>query len=156
LLIEHQTDSSLSEPRPAHHAYLNLSLLFLAARELWLRHNTEGGVPVEATVELAYRTDPVAKKVFRAEMRYAYQFEGRQFSGRVARDYFLNHKAADRLASFRKGENLTVLVNRDRPEISYYPSGFGFIEAIVLAPMILFICAFFLSVLPLLLWAFLR
>jgi len=150
-----QAHSSLPEARPAHHAYLNLSLLLLAIRELWLRHRAKGGVPVEATVELAYHTDPVAKKVFRAEMRYSYGFEGRQFSGRVARDYFLNFKAADKLASLRRGEKVIVLVKPDQPEISYYASGFGFIEAIVFAPLILFTCAFCLIVPPLLVWAFL-
>jgi hypothetical protein len=89
-----------------------------------------------------YHTDPVNKRVFRAELQYSYQFEGRQLTGRVARDYFLNHKAADKLAQFHSGDKLMVRVRPDRPEVSYYPSGFGFVEPVVLAPMLLFLAAF--------------
>lgn len=150
-----QSTDSNAAPRPKIHVYLNLSLLFLALRELWLQRQTKEGAPVEATVETAYHTDPVNKRVFRAELRYSYQFGGRELTGRVARDYFLNHKAADKLAQFRRGEKLVVRVRPDRPEVSYYPSGFGFVEPIVLAPVLLFIAAFVLIVPIALLWAYL-
>jgi len=151
------TQSTDSNPltRPKIHVYLNLSLLFLAIRELWLQLQTKEGVPVEATVEMAYHTEPINSRVFRAELRYRYQFRGRELTGRVARDYFLNHKAANKLAQFRRGEKLVIRVRPDSPEVSYYPSGFGFVEPIVLAPFLLFIAAFLVIVPVALLWAYL-
>jgi len=135
-----------------HQTYLNGSIILYGIRELWLRYKTKDGVPVAATTILAYHTEPLNKMAFRAEMLYAYEYEGKQFEGRVVRDYFFNHKAADSLANkFHPGEGLTVTIAPNRPELSYYPSGFGFIEAFTIGSVSLILAGLILTTVLLLL-----
>jgi len=113
-----------------HQTYLHASVLFYAIREMWLRDKTREGVSVTAIVSLAYHTQPVSKQARRAEMLYSYEYRGDRFEGRVIRDYFLNSKAANALANdFCPGQQITVKIVPNQPHISYFPSGFGFIEA---------------------------
>ncbi len=117
---------------PGPQTYLNLSVPFWWLRELRLRSKTNGGRPVEATVTKAQRTRSGMLGTARAELLYSYEFQGQQYTGRVVRDFQSGADAADALAlDHHTGEKLSILINQENPEISYYPSGLGSIDPIL-------------------------
>jgi hypothetical protein len=140
----------------APQTYLNLSVPALWIREQWLRHMTQGGVEVEGQIESAQRTRSRFWAA-RAELKYAYQFEGQQYSGRVVRDFSFDSAKADSLVyDHHVGERLTVLVRRQTPEISYYPSGIGVFDPIFLGLRSLFAWAVVIGLARLVLLSVLR
>ena len=119
---------------PAPNTYINLSVPALWMRELWLRHKTEGGFSADAKIEMVQRTRfGFWGGAARAELHYSYEFQGRQYSGRVVRDFKFEVASADSLVYDHKvGEKLPITVSRETPEISYYPSGLGILDPIFL------------------------
>lgn len=114
--------------------FMNVSALWWLARELWLRRQTLNGRSVQAVVESARRTRHGYRSAARAELIYSYEYEGARYDGRAVRDFvFFNGRAADALAfGHAVGERIVVQVDPRRPERSYYPSGFGWIESSLL------------------------
>jgi hypothetical protein len=100
-------------------------------RELWLRSTTREGRSVEATVTSAIQTRMRVRGAARAEVRFSYEFEGRQYTGRTVRDFLFGSRAADELAfSHHAGQKITVLIDPLHPNRSYFPSGFSCIGAV--------------------------
>lgn len=119
--------------------YLNLSVPFWWIRELWLRIKTRDGVQLDAVIDDARRTRPPSRSAARAELLYKYEYQGRQYSGRVVRDFVYETAVANSLAyDFHPGEKLQITINPDHPAVSYFPSGFGALEPVVVAFQALF------------------
>jgi hypothetical protein len=117
---------------PGPWTYLNLSVPYWWLRELWLRHRTRNGLPVEAIIQSAERTRSRYWWAARAQLIYSYEFQGSVFSGQVIRDFKLSSADADSLVyDHHPGEKLPILVSPDAPNVSYYPSGMGFVEPIL-------------------------
>lgn len=117
---------------PPVETYLNASVLFWWLREIWLRLRTRRGFSVRATVESTSRTRPGYKSAARAELSYSFAFQGRQYSGRVVRDFLFDNAAGDSLAfGHKQGQSISVRLKSEYPECSYYPSGFGWIEPLL-------------------------
>ena len=120
---------------PPVETFINVSALWWLARELWLRKQTRNGRSVQAAVDSTQRTRHGYRgAAARAELRYSYEYEGVRYTGRAVRDFmFFNVKAADALAfGHTMGDRIVVQVNPRRPERSYYPSGFGWLESLLL------------------------
>ncbi len=133
--------------------YLNLSVPFWWLRELWLRHRTDKGLSIEGIVQMAQRTRSSFGQAARAQLLYSYEFQGRQYSGRVVRDFKLGSADADSLVyDHHPGEKLPILINRDDPNISYYPSGLGFIEPVLVGIKALFAWAIVIGIARIILW----
>jgi hypothetical protein len=100
-------------------------------RELRLRHRTKSGVPVHARVESTLLTRPVQGRGGggrRAELRYSYDSQGPR-TGRTVRDFVVGDRAGKALAfGHEPGDTITVLVDQNDPDCSYFPSGFGWIQ----------------------------
>jgi hypothetical protein len=111
----------------APHTYINLSVPALWMRELWLRHKTKGGFSANPKIEMVQRTrSGFWGGAARAELHYSYEFQGRQYSGRVVRDFKFESASADSLVyDHQIGEKLPILVNQEAPAISYYPSAWA-------------------------------
>jgi hypothetical protein len=93
----------------------------------------------------------------RAESRYSYEFQGMQYSGRVVRDFTLGIAPADSLAyDHHPGEKLPIVINQDEPELSYYPSGFGSMQPIIVAAQSLLAWAVVIGLLRLVLLSILH
>lgn len=132
---------------PPVETYGNISMLWWAVRELFLRNRTRHGISVPATVESTLRSRAGYRSAARAELRYSYEYRGAVYSGRAVRDFITGAKTADALAiGHRHGEQIAVLVDPNDPRLSYFPSGFGFVEAFVLGGISLFVVAFLLWV----------
>ncbi|PYX36912.1 MAG: hypothetical protein DMG75_08850 [Acidobacteria bacterium] len=100
------TEEPTESLAPPVETYMNLSVLMFWLRELWLRSRTN---------------------------RYSYYFRGEHYSGRAVRDFILNSAAAKSLVSNRKnGQTISVLVDPAHPEHSYYRTGFGWIEPLII------------------------
>jgi hypothetical protein len=118
---------------PPVETYINLSVLWFWLRELWLRSRTNQGISTNATVESTRRTRLGYRSAARAELRYSYHFQGTQYTGRTVRDFMFNSAAAESLVSeHRYGQIIAVLVDPNHPERSYYPSGFGWVEPLIM------------------------
>jgi hypothetical protein len=134
--VEHAVDVWAKPPEqqlaPPVETFINLSVLWFAIRELWLRLQTRRGVPVEALVEATRRTEPAYRSGARAELRYCYKYQGEEYTGRVIRDFMFNSRAADALAfGNHAGENIMIRIDPDNPSRSYFRSGFGWVEPVL-------------------------
>lgn len=100
-------------------------------RELRLKHRTKSGVPIQAKVESTLLTRPVRGRGGggrRAELRYSYDCQGPR-TGRTVRDFVIGDKVGKALAfGHKSGETITVLIDPNDPDCSYFPSGFGWIQ----------------------------
>lgn len=103
-------------------------------RELRLRHRTKGGIPLQARVESTLLTHPLQGRGGggrRAELRYSYDCQGPR-TGRTVRDFTFGDKIGKALAFAHKpGDAITVLVDPNDPDCSYFPSGFGWIQPLL-------------------------
>jgi hypothetical protein len=116
-------------------------------RELRLRNSTREGRSIEATVTSAIQTKMRAPGAARAEVRFSYEYEGRQYTGRTVRDFQFGGRAADELAfGHRAGQKITVLVDPLHPNRSYFPSGFSCIGAVSALILNSFLYAFWIAV----------
>jgi hypothetical protein len=111
------------------------SITWYWLRELRLRHRTKGGgIPIQARVESTLLTRPVQGRAGggrRAELRYSYDCQGPR-TGRTVRDFTFGDKTGKTLVFGRKpGDAITVLVDPNDPDCSYFPSGFGWIQPLV-------------------------
>lgn len=141
----------------APQTYLNLSVPALWVRERWLRHKTLGGIPVEGIIESVQRTRSRLGGAARAELSYSYELQGQLYSGRVVRDFSFDSAKADSLVyDNHVGEKLPILVCRQSPEISYYPSGIGIFDPIALGLQSLFAWAIVVGLARLVLLTVLR
>ncbi len=138
---------------PSPQTYLNLSVPALWVREQWLRHKTKEGIIVEGTIESVQRTRSRRRGgAARAELKYRYEFQGQQFSGRVVRDFSFDSAKADSLVyDHHVGEKLRILVDRQAPVISYHPSGLGLFDPVALGLPSLFAWAVVVAIARLLL-----
>jgi len=125
---------------PAPFTYLNLSVPALWMRELWLRYKTRNGSTTDAKIETVQRTTfGFWGGAARAELQYSYEFQGRQYSGRVVRDFKFDSASADSLVyDHQVGEKLPIVISSQVPKISYYPSGLGMLDPIFLGFQSLF------------------
>ncbi len=131
--------------------YLNLSVPFWWIREIWLRIKTRNGIQLDAVVDNARRTRPPSRSAARAELLYSYEYQGQQYSGRTVRDFVFDTAAANSLAyDFHQGEKLPIIIDRQDPAISYFPSGFGLFEPIVVGFQALFAWAVVIALIRLL------
>ena len=107
------------------------SIAWYWLRELRLRHRTRDGIRLQATVESTLLTRPVPGKGGggrRAELRYSYECQGPR-TGRTVRDFTFGDKIGKALAFGHKpGEHITVLVDPNDPDCSYFSSGFGWMQ----------------------------
>ena len=132
----------------APQTYLNASVAVWWLRELWLRYRTKDGIQVNAAIESIQRTRSGFGGVARAEIVYSYEFLGQQFSGRVVRDFSFDVARADGLIyDHQVNEKLPVLISRDNPAISYFPSGLGAFDPIALGFRALFSWAIVIALL---------
>jgi Protein of unknown function (DUF3592) len=110
------------------------SIAYYWMRELHLRYRTKDGIPVQATVESTLLTRPAQGRGGggrRAELRYSYDYQGLR-TGRTVRDFTIGDKVGRALAfAHNSGETITVLVDPDDPDCSYFPSGFGWIQPLL-------------------------
>jgi hypothetical protein len=110
------------------------SIAWYWLRELRLRHRTKGGIPIQARVESTLLTRPVKGRGGggrRAELRYSYDCQGLR-TGRTVRDFTFGDKTGKGLAfGHKQGDAITVLVDPNDPDCSYFPSGFGWIQPLV-------------------------
>jgi Protein of unknown function (DUF3592) len=99
-----------------------------------LGHRTKGGVPIQGRVESTLLTRAVQGRGGggrRSELRYSYDCEGPR-TGRTVRDFTFGEKIGKALAFGHKpGDTITVLVDPNDPDCSYFPSGFGWIQPLV-------------------------
>jgi hypothetical protein len=124
---------------PAPQTYLNLSVPALWVREQWLRYKTTKGIAVEGTIESVQRTRSRRGGAARAELSYHYEFQGKQYCGRVVRDFSFESAKADSLVfDNHVGDKIPILISPRFPEISYYPSGLGIFDPIALGLQSLF------------------
>ncbi|WP_162601567.1 hypothetical protein [Occallatibacter savannae] len=114
--------------------YFNSSVPALWIRELWLRYKTKDGSSLNARIEKVQRTGfGSLGGAARAEIKYFYEFQGHQYVGRVLRDFKVDAASADKLVyDHHVGEEIQIRVSREAPELSYYPSGMGFLDPISL------------------------
>lgn len=114
-------------------------------RELHLRYRTKQGVPLQAKVESTLLTRALQGRGGggrRAELRYSYDRQGAR-NGRTVRDFTFGDKIGKALASTHKpGDNITVLVDPNDPDCSYFPSGFGWIQPLLYGAFFSVICSF--------------
>ena len=130
----------LEEDKKFHHrlappvAAWGPSIAWYWLRELRLRHRTKNGIPVQARVDSTLLTRPVPGKGGggrRAELRYSYECQGPR-NGRTVRDFTFGDKIGKALAfEHKSGEAITVLVDPNDPDCSYFPSGFGWIQPLL-------------------------
>jgi hypothetical protein len=110
------------------------SIAWYWLRELRLRHRTKGGIPIQARVESTLLTRPVQGRGGggrRAEIRYSYDCQGPRI-GRTVRDFTFGDKTGKALAfGYELGDAITVLVDPNDPDCSYFPSGFGWIQPLL-------------------------
>jgi hypothetical protein len=110
------------------------SITWYWLRELRLRHRTKDGVPVEAKVESTLLTRASKGRgggSRRVELCYCYDYQGPR-DGRTIRDFTIGDKTGRALAFAREpGQTITVLVDPNDPDCSYFPSGFGWIQPLL-------------------------
>ena len=110
------------------------SIAWYWLRELRLRHRSKGGIPLPARVESTVLTRPTKGRGGggrRAELRYSYEYQGTR-TGRTVRDFVVGDKIGKVLAFGHKpGDTITVLVDPNDPDCSYFPSGFGWIQPLL-------------------------
>jgi hypothetical protein len=103
-------------------------------RELHLRHRTNGGIPRQARVESTMLTRPLQGRGGggrRAELCYSYEYQGPR-TGRTVRDFLVGDKVGKALAfGHEPGNTITVLVDPNDADCSYFPSGFGWIQPLL-------------------------
>jgi hypothetical protein len=88
---------------------------------------------VLATVESTHRSRGGYKETIRGEFWYSYSLNGREYSGRVVRDCGFSAGKIDALTDdHERGQTIRVRVNPRDPSQSYYPSGLGFIEPVII------------------------
>ena len=133
--------------------YLNSSVPALWMRELWLRYKTKDGISSEAKIEKVQRTGfGFLGGAARAELQYSYEVQGRRYVGRVLRDFKVDSANADSLVyDHQVGEEIPIMVSREAPELSYYPSGMGILDPISLGFQSLFSWALVIGIACLLL-----
>ena len=120
--------------------YFNSSVPALWMRELWLRYKTKDGIASDARIEKVQRTGfGFLGGAARAELQYSYEFQGARYFGRVLRDFKIDSAGADSLVfDHQVGEKIPIMVSREVPEISYYPSSMGILDPISLGFQSLF------------------
>jgi len=129
---ENATDAWVEPPEPklapAVFTYFNVSTLWFAGRELWLRAKTRHGSWIDARIDSTVQTESGFRVASRSELRYSYEFQGQKYAGRTVRDSY-NWRAGNALVfEHHPGETISVRVDPAYPNISYFPSGFGWIE----------------------------
>jgi hypothetical protein len=117
---------------PPVETFINITVLYWWLREIWLRVRCKHGTSQFARVESTRRTKMGYRSAARVELCYSYEFEGQQYASRTVRDFIFNNGAADSLAFGHKhGETIAIQLDPRDPSRSYYPSGFGWIEPLI-------------------------
>jgi hypothetical protein len=110
------------------------SIAWYWLRELRLRHRTKCGISIQARVESTLLTRPVQGRGGagrRVELRYFYDCQGSR-TGRTVRDFTFGDKTGKALAfRYKPGDAITVLIDPNDPDCSYFPSGFGWIQPLI-------------------------
>jgi hypothetical protein len=119
-------------------SFLYLSIPRFAIREYRLKKKVRDWTAITGTVESAHRSVGGYRETIRGELWYSYAFAGEQYSGHVIRDSGCSGSAATRLAEFERGQAIVVFVNPGNPKESYFPSGFGFAEPILVGALVAF------------------
>ena len=113
-------------------SFMYWSVSYYWLRELRLARKSGNWIPVEGIVESTHRTKCGYKETVRAELRYSYRFDSRLYIGRVVRDTCWSLGSANSLVDDHvAGGKIHIRVNPDKPNQSYFPSGFGWVEPFV-------------------------
>jgi hypothetical protein len=114
-------------------SFMYLSIPYFAAREYWLSWRAKRWLRIPATVESTHRSRGGYKETIRGELWYSYSLNGEEYSGRVIRDCgFSPGKINALVDEHERGQNIYVHVNPRNPSQSYYPSGLGFLEPVMI------------------------
>jgi hypothetical protein len=73
------------------------------------------------------------EETIRVELWYSYSLNGEAYSGRVVRDCGFSTGKINSLIEHERGETIYVRVNPRDPSQSYFPSGLGFVEPLIVA-----------------------
>ncbi len=107
------------------------SITWYWLREMWLRQHTKDGIDIQAKVESTLLTRASQGRGGggrRAELCYSYDCQGPRI-GRTVRDFMIGDRVGKALAfAHRPGDTITIRVDSNVPDCSYFPSGFGWIE----------------------------
>lgn len=109
-----------------------LSIPYFAAREYWLSLRSKQWPSVPASVESTHRSRGGYKETIRGELWYSYSLNGEEYSGRVVRDCGFSPEKVNALIQHERGQTISVRVNPRDPSQSYYPSGLGFVEPVMI------------------------
>lgn len=114
-------------------SFMYLSIPYFAAREYWLSRRAKRWPSARATVESTYRSRGGYRQTIRGELWYSYSVNGQEYSGRVARDCGFSPGKINALTEeHERGQTISVHVNPSNPSQSYYPSGLGFVEPVII------------------------
>jgi Protein of unknown function (DUF3592) len=138
-------ETDIGDDREHSGSFLYLSVPWYALREIRLAIPARNWRQVSATIQDCHRTRGGTKETIRVEIWYGYQVEGRHYAGRLIRDKVLGgvQKVIDR---YPLGENVMALVNPERPDESYLPSGLGYLEPLLVAIVSLAMLAILLGI----------
>jgi uncharacterized protein DUF3592 len=125
-------ETDIGEEREHTGSFMYLSIPYFALREYWLSRRSKQWLSVSATVESAHRSRGGYRETIRGELWYSYSLYGEEHSGRVVRDSAFSAGKIDVLTEeYEPGQNIIVRVNPRDPSQSYYPSGLGFVEPLI-------------------------
>lgn len=128
--VGEESDQQLAPPVAAW----GPSITWYWLREMWLRQRTKDGLDIQAKVESTLLTRANQGRGGggrRAELCYSYDYQGPRI-GRTVRDFMIGDKVGKALAFAHKpGDTITIRVDSNVPDRSYFPSGFGWIEPLV-------------------------
>ncbi len=110
-------------------SFMYCSIPYYWLRERRLAQESIHWVPGTAVIESSHRTKGGYKETIRAELWYSYSFGGETYRGHVIRDCCWAPSSANNLVDENEpGKKIDILVNPERPDQSYYSSGFGWVE----------------------------
>lgn len=124
------------------------SITWYWLREMRLRQRTKHGIEIQAKVESTLLTRANRGRGGggrRAELCYSYDYQGPRF-GRTVRDFMIGGRVGKALAFAHKpGDTITIRVDSNAPNCSYFPSGFGWIEPLIWGVFFSIIALFLLT-----------
>ena len=124
------------------------SITWYWLREMRLRQRTKHGIEIQAKVESTLLTRANQGRGGggrRAELSYSYDCQGPRI-GRTVRDFMIGDRVGKPLAFAHKpGDTITIRVDPDAPDFSYFPSGFGWTEPLLWGVFFSIIALFLLT-----------
>ena len=125
-------ETDIGEQQEHTGSFMYLSIPLLAAREFLLSLRSRRWLSVPAIVESTHRSRGGYRETIRGELWYSYSLNGEQHSGRIVRDCGFSFRKINALVGHDRGQTIHVRVNQLDPSQSYYPSGLGYIEPVII------------------------